>query len=297
MNIYSNRSYNDINQYPVFPWIITDYTSESVPSFDTENFIRSMGKPMGMMDFTKESKERKENYLEHWKNNEADEEKEENYDRYGSHYSTCLYLTYYLVRVFPYSYIRIELQGKKFDDPNRLFNSLSNSFDCVITQKSDLRELIPEFFCFPEMFLNMNELNLGEIKDEKGFPKLVEGVDMPKWAKGDQYIFIGKHRELLESPEINEKINEWFNIIFGSKQKGKEAKKICNLFIKQTYEDFDEIYKKSSPSDKIYQCRMLEFGVTPNQLFKSDTYKRQNINDCLKAKRNLLFNAIQKKKI
>ena len=295
MNLYSNRSYNDINQYPVFPWIITDYTSQKFPDFGNEFFIRQMYKPMGMMDFTVEAKERKDNYLEHWASNETDEDRDENYDRYGSHYSTSLYLTYYMVRVFPYSYIRIELQGKNFDDPNRLFNSLPNSFDCAITQKSDLRELIPEFFCFPEMFLNMNELNLGEINDENGKPKLVGGVDMPIWSNYNVYNFIEKHRVLLESAEINEKINEWFNIIFGNKQKGKEAKKIGNLFIKQTYEDFEETYNKGSKSDKIYQCRMVEFGVTPNQIFKGEANKRQNLNDCSKIKRNLLFNILQKK--
>ena len=172
---------------------------------------------------------------------------------------------------------------------------MPDSFDCAISQKSDLRELIPEFFCFPEMFLNMNELNLGEISDGKGSTKLVGGVKMPIWANYNEYIFVGKHRELLESSEINEKINEWFNIIFGSKQKGKEAKKIGNLFISQTYEDFDEIYNKGSKSEKTYQCRMVEFGVTPNQLFKYDTYKRQNINDISRIRRNLLFNVLQKK--
>ena len=293
LNIYANRSYNDINQYPVFPWIITDYTSKTFPNFDEKN-IRPMEKPMGMLDFTDESKERKENYEMHWMSNENDPDKDENYDRYGSHYSTSLYLTYYLVRVFPFSYIRIELQGKKFDDPNRLFNSLSNSFECAITQKSDLRELIPEFFCFPEMFLNINELNLGEIYETKTKKKLVEGVEMPLWAENNAYIFIEKHRELLESGEINEKINEWFNIIFGSKQKGKEGKKIKNLFIKQTYEDFEENYSKGSKLDKIYHCRMVEFGVTPNQIFKNDTCKRQNLYDNNRIKHSLLFNVFQK---
>jgi len=296
LNIYGNRSYNDINQYPVFPWIITDYVSESLPNFDKKDFIRQMYKPMGMMDFTEESKERKENYELHWLEDEKDPDRDENYDRYGSHYSTSLYLTYYLVRVFPFSYIRIELQGKKFDDPNRLFNSLPNSFDCAISQKSDLRELIPEFFCFPEMFLNMNDLNLGEIADTNGKMKLVRGVLMPLWAKKDPYYFIEKHRELLESAEINEKINEWFNIIFGSKQKGKEGKKIKNLFIKQTYEDFEETYIKSNKTDRIYRCRMVEFGVTPNQIFKNDTTKRQNLNENQKIKRSILFNIIQKMK-
>ena len=295
MNLYSNRSYNDINQYPVFPWIITDYTSATLPPYKDKNFIRSMNKPMGMMDYTDEAKERKENYEEHWRSGEADADREDNYDRYGSHYSTSLYLTYYLVRVFPYSYIRIELQGKSFDDPNRLFNSLSDSFKCALTQKSDLRELIPEFYCFPEMFSNMNELNLGEITDAKGMPKLVKGVEIPEWANRNEYYFIAKHRELLESVEINETINEWFNIIFGSKQKGKEAKKIGNLFLKQTYEDFEDTYKKSSNKEQIYQCRMVEFGVTPNQLFKYDAHKRYNLNDFGKIKRSLLYNILQNK--
>ena len=294
LNIYGNRSYNNVDQYHVFPWIITDYVYDAIPSLDTKNFIRPMYKPMGMLDFNEESKERKETYEMNWQESENDTDRDENYDRYGSHYSTSLYLTYYLVRVFPYSYLRIELQGKKFDDPNRLFNLLSNSFENATTQKSDVRELIPEFFCFPEMFLNMNELNLGQIVDSKGNAKLVQNVEMPSWSKNNSYIFIEKHRELLESPEVSEKINEWFNIIFGSKQKGKEAKKIKNLFVNQSYEDFEETYKKLSKMDKIYKCRMVEFGVTPNQIFKNDTFKRQNFNDNNKIKRSLLFNILQK---
>ena len=34
------------------------------------------------------------------------------------------------------------MQGKVFDDPNRLFNPSETSFDNAISQKSDLRELI-----------------------------------------------------------------------------------------------------------------------------------------------------------
>ena len=83
----------------------------------------------------------------------------------------------------------------------------------------------------PELFYNLNELNLGTAVNN-GINKLVGNIDLPPWAKESGYMFINKHRELLESPEISEKINEWLNIIFGSKQKGKEAKKINNLYIK-----------------------------------------------------------------
>ena len=287
LNFYANRSYNDINQYPVFPWIITNYESDILPS---PLPIRPMGVPMGMLDISKEARERKDSYITTWGVNVNEEDKEEDFDRYRSHYSTSLYITYYMVRVFPFSSMRIELQGKSFDDPNRLFNSLKDSFSCALTQKSDVRELIPEFFFFPELFYNMNLLNLGEIKNRQtNIETPVNDISIPKWANNDAYIFVNKHRMFLESSEVNETINEWFNIIFGSKQNGKEAKKIGNLFIRQSYENFQEVYNKSEIKDKIYFCRMVEFGVTPHQIFKNDASKRMNYNE-LKCKRNLLPN-------
>ena len=42
INIYANRSYNDLNQYPVFPWIITDYISEKFPKINSENLMRPL---------------------------------------------------------------------------------------------------------------------------------------------------------------------------------------------------------------------------------------------------------------
>ena len=288
INFYANRSFNDINQYPVFPWILTYYNSDEIPT-SPDNKIRPLGTPMGMLEFQDEAKERKESFLSTWAlvENKNDDE---DFDRYRSHYSTSLYITYYMVRVFPFSSMRIELQGKNFDDPNRLFNSLSESFYCALTQKSDVRELIPEFFFFPEMFYNINKLNLGEIKNrETKTEEPVNDIKMPKWADYDAFIFINKHRMLLESSEVNEKINEWFNIIFGSKQKGSAAKKIGNLFIRQSYENFYETYKKKKKKDKVYYCRMVEFGVTPHQIFKYDTSKRMNYN-YLKSKRNTFEN-------
>ena len=285
LNIFSSRSYHDINQYPVFPWIITNYSSQSLTS-DT-NQIRPFNKPMGMMDITKEAEERKESYILLFESKEEDPE--ENSDRYGSHYSTLLYLTYYLVRIFPFSYLRIEIQGKNFDEPSRLFNSLKDSFDCAITQKSDLRELIPEFFCLPEMFYNMNNLNLGEIYDEKlKEKKLVNDITLPPWSMNNGYLFVSYHRELLESNEISEKIHEWFNIIFGSKQKGKAAKKIYNLFTEQSYDIFDEEHKKANAETQIFQKNMVEFGVTPSQILKNDADKRYIIKNL--GKKPMLYN-------
>ena len=300
INIYANRSYNDINQYPVFPWIITDYISDKIPKINDEKFIRPLGTPIGMLEINNDSIQRKQDYLDHWAISKDDEDREDEYDRYGSHYSTSLYVTYYLVRIFPFAYIRIELQGSSFDDPNRLFNSLKTSFECSSTQKSDVRELIPELFYLPEIFLNNNDFNLGEVRASSkdinnpkaiNFKKIDE-VETPQWCYNNAYLFVKKHRELLECYEISKTLNKWINLIFGSKQKGAEANKIHNLYNRQTYEDFEKIFDEMSAEDKEITCRMVEFGVTPHQIFKSDTSQRK-INLDRNIKNKLFFKTLE----
>ena len=301
INIYANRSYNDINQYPVFPWIIIDYKSEKFPKINSEKLMRPLDTPMGMLTINNDAIQRREDYLAHWQISQDDDDREDEYDRYGSHYSTSLYVSYYLVRIFPFAYIRIELQGTSFDDPNRLFNSMSTSFDCSSTQKSDLRELIPELFCLPEMLLNNNDFNLGEIKDnsenteetsKKGKLKEIQEVVTPKWCDNNPYNFIKKHREVLESYEVSNNLNKWLNLIFGSKQKGAEGNKIKNLYNCQTYEDYEKVFDQLPLDEQDIACRMLEFGVTPNQIFKNDASQRK-INLDSKIKSKLFFNTLE----
>ena len=298
INIYANRSYNDLNQYPVFPWIITDYISEKFPKINSENLMRPLDTPMGMLEISEESKLRKEDYLQHWELSRDDEERDDEFDRYGSHYSNCLYVTYYLVRLFPFANIRIELQGTSFDDPNRLFNAIKTSFECTSTQKSDVRELIPELFCLPEILLNDNDFNLGKIKDTSNSSKEkeqfmeIQDVEMPKWCNNNAYSFVKKHRELLESYEVSNNINKWLNLIFGSKQKGEAGNEIKNLFSLQSYEDYEKTFDKMSPEEKQLTCRILEFGVTPNQIFKHDAPQRKKNLDN-KIKGELFFKILQ----
>ena len=45
----AGRTYNDLNQYPVFPWILADYTSESLDLNDAATF-RDLSKPVGALD-------------------------------------------------------------------------------------------------------------------------------------------------------------------------------------------------------------------------------------------------------
>lgn len=46
LNTLAGRSYNDLMQYPVFPWILADYDSEELDLTDPNTF-RDFTKPMG----------------------------------------------------------------------------------------------------------------------------------------------------------------------------------------------------------------------------------------------------------
>lgn len=63
---------------------------------------------------------------------------------YGTHYSTPGYVMFWLVRAAPAHMLR--LQGGRFDAPDRLFNSLGESWHSATSSTTDVKELIPEFF-------------------------------------------------------------------------------------------------------------------------------------------------------
>ncbi len=46
LNTLAGRSYNDLMQYPVFPFILADYDSDFIDLNDTTSF-RDLSKPMG----------------------------------------------------------------------------------------------------------------------------------------------------------------------------------------------------------------------------------------------------------
>ena len=72
LNILSNRSYLDISQYPVFPWILENYEDplikDSLDTKDTKDYYyRNLSLPMGMMELNEDGKNRALNYLSTFK--------------------------------------------------------------------------------------------------------------------------------------------------------------------------------------------------------------------------------------
>jgi factor associated with neutral sphingomyelinase activation len=106
---------------------------------------------------------------------------------YGTHYSTPGYALYYLVRQCPE--LMLCLQNGKFDQPDRLFNSVYDTWEGVLTNQTDVKELIPEFFQIPKenedgevvtFLTNYRGLDLGIRQNQQK----VQDVQLPPWASG-----------------------------------------------------------------------------------------------------------------
>ncbi|XP_056377981.1 protein FAN isoform X2 [Hyla sarda] len=257
LNNLADRSCNDLSQYPVFPWIIADYTSSLLDLTIPETF-RDLRKPIGALN-----KDRLERLQKRY--HEMPEPK----FIYGSHYSSPGYVLFYLVRVAPEHMLCI--QNGKFDHADRMFNSIAETWKNCLDGVTDFKELIPEFYGSDGSFL-LNSLNLDLGKRQGG--KLVDDVEIPPWAAGVD-DFLQKNREALESQYVSDHLHEWIDLIFGCKQRGSEAVAANNVFHPVTYEGEIDLKGIEDPDQKIAMLtQILEFGQTPKQLFTKPHPKR-----------------------
>ncbi|XP_042318937.1 protein FAN isoform X2 [Sceloporus undulatus] len=250
LNNLADRSCNDLSQYPVFPWIIADYTSSELDLKKPETF-RDLSKPVGALN-----KERLDRLLVRYR------EMPEPKFMYGSHYSSPGYVLFYLVRVAP-EYM-LCLQNGKFDHPDRMFNSIAETWKNCLDGATDFKELIPEFYENDSSFL-LNSLKLDLGKTQGG--KMVDNVELPPWAS-DADDFLQKSQEALESQYVSEHLSEWIDLVFGYKQKGREAIATHNVFHPLTYEGGVDLNRIMDPNERVaLLTQILEFGQTPKQLF------------------------------
>jgi WD40 repeat protein len=189
---------------------------------------------------------------------------------YGSHYSSVGSVLYYLIRCEPFSYHNTVLQGGQFDLADRLFYSIESTWNNIMSSISDCKELIPEFFYFPEFLKNVNHIDLGT----KQTKEKVDHVILPKWAESPEH-FIRMNRDALESDFVSSHLHEWIDLIFGFKQRGTEAVKALNIFYYLTYEGVIDIDDIKDPMIKAsVETQISNFGQTPSQLFTKPHPKR-----------------------
>jgi hypothetical protein len=256
LNKFSSRSFNNLSQYPVFPWVLKDYKSEELNLKNEESF-RNLKFPVSAQ--TPESREKLKKSLQF-----ARQDSEPAYN-FGTHYSAGGIILHYLLRIQPFTSEALNLHRGTFDLPDRIFMSMKKSWNSTQYSSSDTKELIPEFFYLPEMFCNWNKENFG--LRQKG--SRVDDVKLPVWAKDDVFLFLIKHRKALESEYVSKNLHHWIDLVFGFKQNGKKAEDSCNLFHPITY---PEVYRNLILSaqdvfQKGYYCQAVHYGQTPSQIF------------------------------
>uniref|UniRef100_A0A3P9L505 WD repeat and FYVE domain containing 3 n=1 Tax=Oryzias latipes TaxID=8090 RepID=A0A3P9L505_ORYLA len=259
LNTLAGRSYNDLMQYPVFPWILADYDSEEVDLNNPKSF-RNLAKPMGA-----QTDDRLTQYKKRYKDWEDPNGETPAY-HYGTHYSSAMIVASYLVRMEPFTQIFLRLQGGHFDLADRMFHSVREAWLSASKHNmADVKELIPEFFYLPEFLLNSNNFDLGA---KQNGTKLGD-VLLPSWAKGDPREFIRVHREALECDYVSAHLHEWIDLIFGYKQQGPPAVEAVNVFHHLFYEGQVDIYNINDPLKETATIGFINnFGQIPKQLFK-----------------------------
>ncbi|XP_053323151.1 neurobeachin-like protein 2 isoform X2 [Spea bombifrons] len=258
LNTIAGRTYNDLSQYPVFPWILRDYVSETLDLNNHEVF-RDLSKPIGVVN-ERHAREVKEKY-------ESFEDPTGTVDKfhYGTHYSNAAGVMHYMIRTEPFTTLHIQLQSGRFDCSDRQFHSIPAAWQARMENPVDVKELIPEFFYFPEFLENANGFDLGCLQMSNG---KVADVVLPRWASSRE-DFVYKHRKALESEFVSAHLHEWIDLIFGCKQRGPAAVEALNVFYYCTYEgvvDLDAIADETER--KALEGIISNFGQTPCQLLK-----------------------------
>ncbi|KAJ8681165.1 hypothetical protein QAD02_016952 [Eretmocerus hayati] len=259
LNSLADRTFHDLTQYPVMPWVLQDFTSANLDLNDP-NIFRDLSKPVGALE-PKRLERLKARY------SEMSDPK----FLYGSHYSAPGFVLFYLVRKYP-QYM-LCLQNGRFDHPDRMFNSVADVWKNVLGNMSDFKELIPEFYDTSnkgDFLINNYGIDFGFRYD--GLK--IGDVQLPPWAT-DPSDFVQKLRNALESDWVSNNLHNWIDLIFGYKQRGEEAVKADNVFFHLCYEGAIDLDTIKDINDRHgLEVQIMEFGQIPKQIFKSPHPRR-----------------------
>lgn len=303
LNFLSGRSFNNLTQYPIFPWIFADYKSSTLDLGD-KDIYRDFSKPIGalsndkltryfdMMNNTLKSQRKLTSQPEFpkKKRNSAiiqtlpllnqKENDEDSLFLYPKAINTTLDVLSYLNSFEPFSTIYQEAKQQNLELYD--FSSISDLFHKLLEKTSPfLSELIPEFFSFFEILNNCETL--------------------PPWAHNSME-FVYMNRKALETDFVSMKLPQWIDLIWGYKQSGSPSLNNLNNYDPKLYVNSDLI--SSNLNELVDQDKeKIIKGIIPKQLFDephppkivvihSDTLKQYSMK--AKITKQLVFASIVK---
>ncbi|XP_047019225.1 lysosomal-trafficking regulator isoform X5 [Helicoverpa zea] len=292
LNGLGGRSYNDLMQYPVLPFVLADYSSRILDLNDPASF-RDLAKPMAVQNKTRE-----QHYINIYNDLKAARREgcspllSRQPHHYASLYSNSGGVLHYLVRVPPFTELFLNYQDNNFDMPDRTFHSLATTWRLITNDSpTDVKELIPELFYLPELFHNNEGLNLGT----RQCGAAVDDVELPPWA-GDARLFTLIHRQALEAAYVTEHLPHWIDLVFGYKQTGQPALDAINVFPACTYYGFDPTALEEEVDRTAAAAMVRTYGQAPRQLLRAPHphaapdlhHASDQVSTCGQAPRQLL---------
>jgi hypothetical protein len=254
LNIVSGRTFNSQSQYPLFPWVLTNFDSLDL---DDSSIFRDLRLPIGAINPAKQEFIRGR-YLEMVA------------DGHQAHFFSSgplspLVVSHLLVRLEPFTSSHVRYQGNRFDVPDRIFMSIAGTFMALQAESNEFWELTPEFFACPEFLVNANGFDLGVSEGES-----IGDVKLPNWASSPlEFVYL--HRKALESEHVSQKLPHWIDLIWGVHQRDPEK---GNVYHPNLYEDV----WKSKPKETLeIETFMRLIGQIPTQIFFTQHPHRQRI--------------------
>ena len=315
INKYSSRTYKDVNQYPVFPWVTTNLLCiKNIFNLVDDNlkdtiikpndFILELHEKYSIVDFddkkthSKDVKISKRLRLFTYPICAQTEDKRQQVmlkyndfirdnafpHHYGNHYSTGSFIYFYLMRMSPFNNELIYLQNGFLENPNRMFYSFKDTVN-ILKQGNDTREPIPEVYSLIEYMINLNCVYYRTRTDTSLVDDFVLGKDINTL---DMYVmFLFQQRKLLNSDIVASEIHNWFNYVFGVNQLS-DNEESCTMFPKQTYAQkmrLNEKKQKYMNTLTPVQTKLklkekvnvcINFGQTPHKVFNELHPKYKN---------------------
>lgn len=264
LNRLSNRSFNDITRYPIFPWIISDYSNDEL-KINNKYQYRDFALPIGTI--SEASKKKAKKYYKYLKNDPLPIKKPFHFHSYISNPG---YIIFFYMRAIPS--LILKLQSGAFGPNDRIFRSFESLWNSMHSGLTQFTELIPEFYSLNKshIFLNKFSIDLGVNSNGEE----INDVSLARWASGiDDFMF--KNKSVLESEHCSLNLHKWINLVFGDYQRGEKAIGSCNVFNESCYKEFIENKGNNKLKNMALKLQIAEYGQLPNQLFTFEHPKKK----------------------
>jgi hypothetical protein len=260
LNHLAGRCYDDLMQYPVFPWVVRANDAATLNLRDSKTF-RDLSKPMGA-----QTEARASMFQDRYAEWDSGAEGIPPF-HYGTHYSSAAAVSSHLLRLEPFTSYHCSLQDGRFDLADRLFHSLAEEWKLASGEKGSdtgcVKELVPEAFYLPEALLNLNDAELGRRQDGAS----LNHVMLPLWARGSAWRCVRGMRQALECAHASNSLPLWIDLVFGCLQQGPGAAEALNVFLYSTYVGGVELEKLPASQRTALLAQIQLVGQTPEQLW------------------------------